>query len=530
MPIADGIRLSGRGSISGLSIVLSWDAIPGPQFTIGQSAFVELSQYVNGYVPGITVITRISGTSSNGVIWNDSLDRIEYDGVGSAASLSGWRWSAQTPGLPVNSGFVTITVSAAAVFQWVITPNQIISVVQGGSVNLASSTYLTDTTGETPFSAIYIPGPGLPSGAVLAADGTLSADIATPIGDTFAHQVYGSAGVATGFQDFVTRRSQPGVVRWVGMEAPDLGTIDITSVNYPGPVKGCIQDIDGYSPVIDLTKSASADGSGSLKFSVPENTAGTMSGDWWVNFSDDASVLFDEGDEFFIQWRQWFDGNAIAYVGQVSPFPNNEGFKQCHIIAGDSPAIGNPSSCDLTEVVIQHFVNQPLPTMYHACGYFTPFESGISTPWNASNFNIQNSRTIPGENKYCTRYVGGSYVSRLDQNQTPYVGNCFGYFANEWMMFKVAITLGAWGQISGNIWGWINSRIRLWIGRQGQASEPVIDFIFSLKGTGGGEFGARRKYGKLWLDTYYQGAHTHPEYSIWYDEIIVSTDDIADPV
>jgi hypothetical protein len=41
-----------------------------------------------------------------------------------------------------------------------------------------------------------------------------------------------------GAQAFAARRSQPGVVRWVGVDSPDdLGTVNLTRANYPGPVK-----------------------------------------------------------------------------------------------------------------------------------------------------------------------------------------------------------------------------------------------------------------------------------------------------
>jgi hypothetical protein len=78
------------------------------------------------------------------------------------------------------------------------------------------------------------------------------------------------------------------------------------------------------------------------------------------------------------------------------------------------------------------------------------------------------------------------------------------------------------------VYGWLDSRVRLWMARSGHPSEPVVDYRINLR-NGGSAATPRRKYGKLWLDTYYQGAHPHAEYSVWYDEIVVSRNDIADP-
>jgi hypothetical protein len=61
--------------------------------------------------------------------------------------------------------------------------------------------------------------------------------------------------------------------------------------------------------------------------------------------------------------------------------------------------------------------------------------------------------------------------------------------------------------------------------RQGQPSEPVHDLITDLYGEGGQPLA---KYGKVWLLPYFQGNVPHPQMSTWYDELIISTQKIAD--
>jgi hypothetical protein len=103
------------------------------------------------------------------------------------------------------------------------------------------------------------------------------------------------------------------------------------------------------------------------------------------------------------------------------------------------------------------------------------------------------------------------------------------------MTYKICLTLGAWTQVQSvgqggaktNQWGWRDSRVRLWMARGGQPSELTNDWTVSLRG--GYSSDKRRRYGKLWLDVW--GGAAHPDgYSIWYDEIIVSRDDVADPL
>jgi hypothetical protein len=65
--------------------------------------------------------------------------------------------------------------------------------------------------------------------------------------------------------------------------------------------------------------------------------------------------------------------------------------------------------------------------------------------------------------------------------------------------------------------------------REGQASQPVIDFPWNLTA---GSAAEDQKFGKVWLLPYHTGkssAQSHPVGFTWYDELIISTAQIADP-
>ncbi len=93
------------------------------------------------------------------------------------------------------------------------------------------------------------------------------------------------------------------------------------------------------------------------------------------------------------------------------------------------------------------------------------------------------------------------------------------------MTFQVEVQLGP---RSGD--EWINSFVKLWVARQGEASELVLDWgPYNLTA---GDASDNFRYGKIWLLNYHTGkssAQSHPDGYTWYDELIVSRSRIADP-
>jgi hypothetical protein len=109
-------------------------------------------------------------------------------------------------------------------------------------------------------------------------------------------------------------------------------------------------------------------------------------------------------------------------------------------------------------------------------------------------------------------------------DQFPPVGNCIGYFPNEWMTFTIKVQLGQ--RVNDE---WVNSVITLWVGREGQPSEKVIERTYNLTAGAPAE---NQKFGKIWLLPYITGKDStisHPAATTWYDELIISTSTIPDP-
>lgn len=138
----------------------------------------------------------------------------------------------------------------------------------------------------------------------------------------------------------------------------------------------------------------------------------------------------------------------------------------------------------------------------------------------------------------------------LEQNQLPLCttsgasfSNCWRPQANEWMTIKVLIDLtnSTFYLAADGYYRWSNSEVKVWAAHEGQASQLLIWWHPGVTGykelEAGGGMGAyannaEQKYGKLnalnylsYLDPLIQFPDSHQ----WYDQFIISTQDIPDP-
>jgi hypothetical protein len=275
------------------------------------------------------------------------------------------------------------------------------------------------------------------------------------------------------------------------------------------------------TPVLDTSVKAS--GASSLKMTIPSNSPADTSGSFFANFSSDLSVQFTENAEFFVQWRQRFSPEFLN-----TSYTNSNGWKQIIISAGDQPgctssntASGNcQTSCTALETVVQNGALRGFPGMYNSCtgssshGAFDPFDQ----PFGAFDFKLQNARPSP----FCLYSQGQTNPTTF----FPPTGNCFGYFPNEWMTFQIRVKTGP--RVNDE---WTNSFVTLWMAREGQPSQAVITWgPYNLSA---GSPTENLKYGKVWLLPYQTNkdpSQATPTAFTWYDELIISRTQIADPL
>jgi hypothetical protein len=242
--------------------------------------------------------------------------------------------------------------------------------------------------------------------------------------------------------------------------------------------------------VVDTTVKAS--GAGSLRFEVPPYSGDDSSGSFKLNFHDDLSVQFGEGEEFYVQWRQRFSPDFLKTY-----FDGGFGWKQIIIGEGDRPGFTSPG-CTQLEIVVANSNQLGYPQAYHSCG--------------------------------------------AKDGQFEQLGGGGSYAADEWMTFQVHVRIGTWYKNDRRYHH--DSTVQLWVGRDGRESDLVINFtpeesnLFGMRipGTGNGYDIANdtpeAKYGKLHLTPYHtrkSPLQQHPTGYVWYDDLIISKQRIPDP-
>jgi len=284
-----------------------------------------------------------------------------------------------------------------------------------------------------------------------------------------------------GQADFASRCADPNVIRCIGFETEDLATHggSITWSAYAAPagtfVNGMVDGSD-LSGRVELAVDQKASGNSSLKFFMPSQTGAGFAGQFYANFSDDYSIQFGEGEEFYIQWRQRFSKEFLK--NRYLPHRN---WKQMIVGEGDRP--GNPAgSCTQLELV----VNQDslgYPAMYHSCRGKDGHSEGIYQGWSVA------------------------------------------YKPDQWMTFQLIVKIGTWYKNDRKYHN--DSLVELWVASEGESSRRVIRHKYDLANNN-----PLAKYGKVWLLPYLTGkdpSQVHPDAVTWYDDLIISRALIADP-
>jgi hypothetical protein len=316
----------------------------------------------------------------------------------------------------------------------------------------------------------------------------------------------------SGSTDFQARCGGPGVIKCVSFDSQT----DIAGTY--GDIHGTLPG--NSTPVLDSTVKAS--GNSSIKFTIPSNSGANSSGSYFTNFSDTLTTQFGGNSEFYIQWRQRFSPEFISTLYQ-----GGGGWKQSIIGTGDKPGCTASqsasglcySSCTALETVTQNTNQRGFAQMYNSCTGSTshgPYD-GFYQSYGTYDFKLQNGRPSP----YCLYSQGQTNP----KSYFPPTGNCFGYFANEWMTFQVHIKTGP--RVNDEF---TNSFVQLWIARENQPSELVINWgPYNLSAGPGSD---NQQFGKVWLLPYNTGkdaSQSYPTAYTWYDDLIISTSKIPDP-
>ena len=335
---------------------------------------------------------------------------------------------------------------------------------------------------------------------------------------------FGARNARAATDDFATRCQQSGVLKCVSWDT------DADFNKGTGSSQGGWGSRSGLLPVYgttDFTRatrdtSVYASGGSSLRFTIPSNSGSDTSGSWFTNFTDDLSYQLGEGQEIYLQWRQRFSPELLNTQYTASDGSLANGWKLADVSAGDLPSCSPsnasttvcPTSCWDFETVLQDSNQVNVPQVYTNCSGQFPYKplSGYT-----SNVTVQNA-------------VGCLYPNYASPP-------CVKFVANEWMTFQIHIKVGHWDQ-------W-DSTIQLWVARDGQPSQLVIDCSSTATNpcNNGIDGQAKNgwylhnsdptyKMGKIWLLPYHtnkSATQTTPVAYVWYDNLIISKTKIADP-
>jgi hypothetical protein len=312
--------------------------------------------------------------------------------------------------------------------------------------------------------------------------------------------------------DFDVRRSTPGVVRSFDFDS----TSQLGSKAYRSNVwLNC-----GEKTCATIDTDVKASGAGSLRFDIPGMSGDNASGSWSAEFSPDLSVRFGENSEFYVQWRQRFNQAYLdTKILDTSGQPQG-GFKQIILGPGNTPA-HTYNSCEASHVVLTTYYQSRIPVGYNSCtgsashpAYSGFYEKVLGPNGAPKDYLIQNATKLG-----CSFRTGGPM--------------CIRWAANEWMTFKMWIKAGPRNNVTHEF---DNSEFKLWIAREGEPSvlavwwRPGIPGYFPL--TAGTADDPGQSFGKVTLTPFMtnkSAAQNHPLLQTWYDDLIISRQDIPDP-
>lgn len=297
-----------------------------------------------------------------------------------------------------------------------------------------------------------------------------------------------------------------------------------------------------------VNTSIKASGPASMECKIPANfLSSDPCRDFFQNFSTTNTLTFGDNSTFYMEWRQYF---PAAYLNEVHT--GGDGWKQIILSKGDNPACPGainstncPGSCTDNELVAFNSQELGHQMYYQSCVNFSPLQPNASSPWNGANHlrqnvpapngTVCNVATDPGCNR-CWASLNPN-AGQPGSTRFPPLGSCIAYAPDEWMTFKVKVTLGTWN--SGNVCdggfqqgsggpfypGYQNSQVDAWIARAGQPFQQAISFPLCLIAP------AHETYSKVWFLVYdTNSTNMGPSAkSVYWDELILSTADIAAP-
>lgn len=219
-------------------------------------------------------------------------------------------------------------------------------------------------------------------------------------------------------------------------------------------------------------------------------------------------------------------GSGVTFTASIANFDSN--YVGWQIYEPATGAVATITSITNSTHVVANIVTGNFSTtgpitnwIIFVKGSYTHFNQNFTNPLYGGAADIAfQDRASP----YCS-YLG---THDTPPRTFPPTGNCFGYFPNEWITYTMHVHVGNY-VFGTNTQALVNSHYTLRAARFGQTSTIVVDQPVILNG---GPQTSNERYGKVWLLPYQTNkdpSQITNNAQVWYDSLIISTQDIPDP-
>lgn len=277
-----------------------------------------------------------------------------------------------------------------------------------------------------------------------------------------------------------------------------------------------------------LDPSVKSSGESSLRFEIPPSSASDVAGNFRLNFADDFSERFKPGtskNHFCYQYRVRMSAGMLQDGTCPTPPPEDPNLykgdtKRKHkfgMVGDGDDSTGNFETSNTAEEMVFNMSRRGEMNEYGLSWYHRS-DGDVTMEWRSPE--LPDGTCDGGSNAIAYQHFEEpGYCCRNGDNT-----GCRYLASDSWMTFQACVNLGGFGEHPDN-------RVEVWFSDGSGGAEKIYDSIKPWPN--GMRLHGDDDWGKIWLTPYNTGREsdcTFPRGFIWYDDLIISTKRLPDPV